>query len=72
MTELTDLSFQLFMNILGATDKPNTAHTKAVTVKCVVSSLYHLRMAAQSKVVIGTKVQYRLAAALNGDLGSLG
>ena len=57
------------MNILGATDKPYAAHSITPDIDVFFSGRYYFRMGGESEVVIGTKIQNRLA--VYNDLRSL-
>jgi hypothetical protein len=53
------------MDILGATDKPNTAHSIPSFLDGFMSRFDHFGMRRKTKVIVGAKIQYRLTTHYN-------
>ena len=64
-----DLLLQLFMNILGAANEPDTAHPISMRFDRGVGRFNHLWMRRKPQVIIGAKIQNGLT--VHGDLGPL-
>ncbi len=58
------------MNVLGATNKADTAHTETVSVNSLLCTSSDSWMIRQTKIVVSTEIQYSLATC-NFDLSAL-
>ena len=70
MEECGDLGLQLLVNVLRAADEAHRAHAKAMGIDRLLRRLDHGRMAAEAEIIVGAKIEHRLARA-HGNLSAL-
>ena len=68
--ELSNLGFQLLVEVLATADEADRGHTEATGVHAVLGGLDQLRVVGQAEVVISAEVEAHFAT--NHDLSALG
>mmetsp|Transcript_64028 Transcript_64028/g.165306 ORF Transcript_64028/g.165306 Transcript_64028/m.165306 type:complete len:265 (-) Transcript_64028:15-809(-) len=69
--ELADGSLEILVDVLRAADEADRTQTKAVASERLLARLDQGRVARQTQVVVGAKVQHRPLPVLNGDHAGL-
>ena len=71
LEEFGNSGFQLFVQVLGTTDKTDGGHPEATLIHGLLRRLYQAGAVGQAQVVVGAEIQ-GLGAVFKGNLGTLG